>query len=177
MRELHGKDQYHFPDLRFVDAVQFPHGTADVHERDVRPGCDSIYFRSEALCGPQVFRRLKAILMRAPKAGRFLPGRNTVRSKFGLVGVPFCNSKAFRSLLLALCCSMINEASEYIILRSLLFSVVVFLLIHFPIHSTAKEIAKCGAPHGLVSTIVFRIRISSVSGNQTYQSCVGTSAR
>jgi hypothetical protein len=59
-----------------------------------------------------------------------------------------CTSKAFRSPLLALCSSTINEASEYIIIKVPLFSVVGSLLGHSRIHSTAKEIAKCGTPHG-----------------------------
>jgi hypothetical protein len=45
------------------------------------------------------------------------------------------------------------------------------------IHSTAKEVAKCGTPRGLVRAVVFSIRILLVSGNWTYQACVKTSAR
>jgi hypothetical protein len=66
---------------------------------------------------------------------------------------------------LALCRSTINEASEYIIFYGLLyFRAVGFLLGHFRIHSTAKEIAKCGTPHGLVPPIRTQPSLKEVVG-------------
>jgi len=56
-------------------------------------------------------------------------------------------------------------------------SVTGFLLGQFRIHSTTKEIAKCGTPRGLVHLIVFSIRILLANGNWTDQSCAKPSAR
>ena len=96
-----------------------------------------------------------------------------------LVGVPSGTSKTYRSLLLAVSSSKINNPSEYIILKLPLFvAITVSLLKRFRIHSTAKEIRiKSRTPRWLVPISVFRIRGLLVIWNGTYQSGVvsGTS--
>jgi hypothetical protein len=38
------------------------------------------------------------------------------------------------------------------------FAIIASLLGRFPIYSTAKEIVKCGAPRGLIPTVLLEIR-------------------
>ena len=73
VRQLHGKDQRHFSDLRSVDALQFSDGAADVHERDLRPGREPVLCRAVTACDASVFCRLAVAGERGTDGERRFP--------------------------------------------------------------------------------------------------------
>jgi hypothetical protein len=129
--------------------------------------CDNKSYRGRS---NGVLRRVKRPIECGPSAIACVLGP--------LVGVPSGTSNTYRSLLLAVSSSTINEPSGYMILKLLLSRSPASFVRTFPIHSTAKEMRiKSRTPRWLVPSVVLRISSLLVIRSWTCQSFGKSGAR